>query len=75
MAQTVDQKAKTQLAKLLADLEPIINEHLENMDGEVMDHLLSTYPKYLKLNIEPYIKQARSQRGAADFDSLFGNSG
>lgn len=64
-------KAKNSLATLMQAVEPIIQEHVADMEPGVIDYILSNYRNYLKINLEPDFEKARST-GLKDspFDDL-----
>ena len=64
-------KAKNSLATLMQAVEPVIQEHIADMEPVVIDYILSNYRNYLKINLEPDFEQARST-GLKDspFDDL-----
>lgn len=64
-------KAKNSLATLMQAVEPVIQEHIAEMEPVVIDYILSNYRNYLKINLEPDFEQARST-GLKDspFDDL-----
>jgi hypothetical protein len=64
-------KAKNSLATLMQAVEPIIQEHVDDMEPAVIDYILANYRNYLKINLEPDFEKARST-GLKDspFDDL-----
>lgn len=52
--------AKEDLAKLVQAVEPVIQEHLNNMEPAVIDYIMTNYKEYLKLNLEKDFEVARS---------------
>ena len=52
-------------------VEPVIQEHVADMEPAVIDYILANYRNYLKINLEPDFEKARST-GLKDspFDDL-----
>ena len=44
----LDTKAKTKLAKLMSGVQPIIDQHIENMNSAEINYILTNFRKYLK---------------------------
>jgi hypothetical protein len=55
----LDTKAKTKLAKLMSGVQPIIDQHIENMNSAEINYILTNFRKYLKIDIERDLEKAR----------------
>lgn len=55
----LDLKSKTKLAKLMSGVQPIIDQHIENMNSSEINYILTNYRKYLKIDIERDLERAR----------------
>lgn len=64
-------KAKNSLATLMQAVDPVIEQHINDMEPAVIDYILANYRNYLKINLEPSFEKARST-GLKDspFDDL-----
>ena len=54
--------AKIKLAQLMAEVQPIIDKHIGNMDSKEIDYILTNYRKYLKIDIERDLEKARTTK-------------
>lgn len=67
----IHQKSITALNNLLTEVQPIIDQHVADMDSSVANYLLTNYSKYLKINLHADIEKQRSQSfSASPFDDL-----
>jgi hypothetical protein len=55
----LDTKSKTKLAKLMSGVQPIIDQHISDMNSAEINHILTNYRKYLKIDIERDLEKAR----------------
>lgn len=55
----LDLKSKTKLAKLMSGVQPIIDQHIENMNSSEINYILTNFRKYLKIDIERDLERAR----------------
>lgn len=53
--------AKIKLAALMAELQPIIDQHVASLNHSEIDFILNNYRKYLKIDLERDLEQARMQ--------------
>jgi hypothetical protein len=52
-------------------VQPIINQHIANMDTREVDYILTNYRKYLKIDLERDFEKARlSKLTASPFDDI-----
>lgn len=55
----------------MAELQPIIDSHLSQLTQKEIDYLLTNYRKYLKIDLERDLEQAReSNLKNSPFDEL-----
>ena len=67
----LDTKAKTKLAKLMASVQPVIDSHIADMNSNEVNHILTNYRKYLKIDIERDLEKAReSDLKSSPFDDI-----
>lgn len=70
----IDQKSKTKLASLMNNVQPIIDEHISKMSNQEINHILTNYRKYLKIDIERDLERAReTELKNSPFDELLNN--
>lgn len=69
----VDQAVKHKLAKLLAIMEPVVDNVLSDMSAEEIQYCLEHLAPYLKLDLKHYFEKHRQARQAtvADFHDIF----
>jgi hypothetical protein len=71
----LDTKSKTKLAKLMAEVQPVIDRHISEMNGSEVDHILTNYRKYLKIDIERDLEKAREQDlKSSPFDEILNDT-
>jgi hypothetical protein len=52
-------------------VQPIINQHIAEMDAREVDYILTNYRKYLKIDLERDFEKARlSKLTASPFDDI-----
>jgi hypothetical protein len=55
----------------MAAVQPIINQHIAEMDTKEVDYILTNYRKYLKIDLERDFEKARvSKLTASPFDDI-----
>jgi hypothetical protein len=55
----------------MAAVQPIIDQHILEMDTKEVDYILTNYRKYLKINLERDFEKARvSKLTASPFDDI-----
>lgn len=55
----------------MADVQPVIDKHIEHMDSREIDYILTNYRKYLKIDLERDLEKARvSKLTASPFDDI-----
>lgn len=55
----------------MADMQPIIDKHIANMDSNEIEYILTNYRKYLKIDIERDLEKARTARlTSSPFDDI-----
>jgi hypothetical protein len=67
----LEEAARNKLATLMAAVQPIIDQHISNMDARDIDYILTNYRKYLKIDLERDLEKARlSKLTASPFDDI-----
>jgi hypothetical protein len=55
----------------MSAVQPIIDQHITNMDTSEVDYILTNYRKYLKIDLERDLEKARlSKLTASPFDDI-----
>lgn len=57
----LEQTSKDKLAKLLAEVQPVINRHLTQFERQEIEFILNNYRKYLKIDLLRDFETAREQ--------------
>lgn len=57
----LEQISKEKLAKLLAEVQPIIDRHLTQFERQEIEFVLNNYRKYLKLDLLRDFESARER--------------
>jgi hypothetical protein len=58
----LEEAARIKLAQLMAEVQPIIDKHISNMDSNEINYILTNYRKYLKIDIERDLEKARTTK-------------
>ena len=67
----LEETARNKLATLMSAVQPIIDQHISNMDTKEVDFILTNYRKYLKIDLERDLEKARlSKLTASPFDDI-----
>lgn len=67
----LEETARNKLATLMSAVQPIIDQHISNMDTKEVDYILTNYRKYLKISLERDLEKARlSKLTASPFDDI-----
>ena len=67
----LEETARNKLATLMSAVQPIIDQHIANMDTKEVDYILTNYRKYLKIDLERDLEKARlSKLTASPFDDI-----
>ena len=67
----LEETARNKLATLMSAVQPIIDQHISNMDTKEVDYILTNYRKYLKIDLERDFEKARvSKLTASPFDDI-----
>lgn len=68
----LDHKTHLALSDLLADVQPVIDQHLKTMDGRTIAHALKNYRKFLKIDLVRDFEQAQemASQDSSAFDDL-----
>lgn len=67
----LEETARNKLGILMDAVQPIINQHIAEMDAREVDYILTNYRKYLKIDLERDFEKARlSKLTASPFDDI-----
>jgi hypothetical protein len=67
----LEETARNKLGTLMDAVQPIINQHIAEMDAREVDYILTNYRKYLKIDLERDFEKARlSKLTASPFDDI-----
>lgn len=67
----LEETARNKLGILMDAVQPIINQHIADMDTREVDYILTNYRKYLKIDLERDFEKARlSKLTASPFDDI-----
>lgn len=56
---SLSERSKSKLARLVGEVQPIIDKHISDLDSSEIDYILTNYRKYLKIDIERDLEKAR----------------
>lgn len=56
---SLSERSKSKLARLMGEVQPIIDKHISDLDSSEIDYILTNYRKYLKIDIERDLEKAR----------------
>ena len=67
----LEETARNKLGILMDAVQPIINQHISEMDTREIDYILTNYRKYLKIDLERDFEKARiSKLTESPFDDI-----
>jgi hypothetical protein len=67
----LEEAARNKLGTLMSAVQPIIDQHISNMNTSEVDYILTNYRKYLKIDLERDLEKARlSKLTASPFDDI-----
>lgn len=70
----IEETARNRLGTLMDAVQPIINQHIAEMDSREIDYILTNYRKYLKIDLERDFEKARiSNLTSSPFDNILGS--
>jgi hypothetical protein len=47
----IEETARNKLATLMAGVQPVIDQHIAEMEAREIEYILTNYRKYLKMNV------------------------
>lgn len=62
MSQPLEQSAKSKLAQLVQAIQPVVDQHLADMQTSEIDYILKNYRKFLKLDLERDFERAKKEK-------------
>ena len=70
---SVETQAKQKLAKLMNDVQPVIDSHIADMSGAEIRYMLDKIPEFLRIDLKRDLEQAQKDAPVATskFDDLF----
>ena len=70
MPQPLEQSAKIKLALLVQAVQPVVDQHLADMQSGEIEYVLKHYRNYLKLDLERDFEKARKEKPFAPDGTL-----
>ena len=69
---SVETQAKQKLAKLMNDIQPMIDQHISDMTGEEVRYMLDKIPEFLRIDLKRDLENSkRKSINTSKFDDLF----
>ena len=69
---SVEIQAKQKLAKLMNDIQPVIDQHVSDMTGEEVRYMLDKIPEFLRIDLKRDLENSKSKSiNTSKFDDLF----
>ncbi len=69
---SVETQAKQKLAKLMNDIQPMIDQHISDMTGEEVRYMLDKIPEFLRIDLKRDLENSKSKSiNTSKFDDLF----
>jgi len=70
---SVETSAKTKLAQLMNDLQPVIDSHIAGMTSSEINYMLDKIPEFLRIDLKRDLEKAKKEAPIATskFDDLF----
>jgi len=69
---SVETRAKTKLAALMNEVQPVIDQHVENMSGDEIRFMLDKIPEFLRIDLKRDLESAQNKPiDTSKFDDLF----
>ena len=62
MTQPLEQSAKIKLLQLVQAVQPVVDQHLADMQSGEVEYILKHYRNYLKLDLERDFERARKEK-------------
>lgn len=70
-----EESSKQKLAKLMAQVQPVIDSNIADMDSKEIEFILNNYRKYLKIDLERDLEKARETGlKSSPLDDLFNSA-
>ena len=68
---SVETQAKQKLAKLMNDIQPMIDQHISDMTGEEVRYMLDKIPEFLRIDLKRDLENSkRKSINTSKFDDL-----
>ena len=70
---SVEISAKTKLAQLMNDLQPVIDSHIAGMTSSEINFMLDKIPEFLRIDLKRDLEKAQKEAPivSSKFDDLF----
>ena len=69
---SVETQAKQKLAKLMNDIQPLIDQHVSDMTGEEVRYMLDKIPEFLRIDLRRDLENSKNKSiNTSKFDDLF----
>lgn len=69
---SVETQAKQKLAKLMNDVQPVIDSHIADMSGAEIRYMLDKIPEFLRIDLKRDLEDANpAPVASSNFDDLF----
>jgi len=70
---SVETSAKTKLAQLMNDVQPVIDSHIAEMNSSEINYMLDKIPEFLRIDLKRDLEKAKKEAPVATskFDDLF----
>ena len=70
---SVETSAKTKLAQLMNDVQPVIDRHIAEMNSSEINYMLDKIPEFLRINLKRDLEKTKKEAPVATskFDDLF----
>jgi len=70
---SVEISAKKKLAALMNDVQPVIDNHIADMNSEEIRYMLDKIPEFLRIDLKRDLESAKPKAAVATskFDDLF----
>lgn len=70
----IDETARIKLIRVMEAVQPVINECISDMNSAEINYILTNYKKYLKIDIERDLLQAKEANlKSSPFDEILNN--
>ena len=70
---SVETSAKTKLAQLMSEVQPVIDSHIAGMTSSEINYMLDKIPEFLRIDLKRDLEKAQKEAPivSSKFDDLF----